>query len=430
MLQLPNAALRVLQADNPWLTDRASTAATRFVPAGYVARDVRLVADQRVCLVVGPRQAGKSTLIWKTLLDRDQPFLYVNCEELALRESLTSPALFAQALDELVSAGAAVFFEEVQRLPEAGLFLKGLVDRHTGHPFFAAGSSSFDLEAQTRESLAGRAQRHLLLPFSLAELAPTLPGPPALREQSLDELSEKLMRFGGYPSVFKSDNPEATLTGLVESFVIRDASDRFHVRNPAAFRKVLELAASQIGNLCNYSEWAAVAGIAVETAREYASLLSDTHVIRLVKPFVGGKRAEITSTPKVFFLDNGVRNRLFGGFAAPELRPDRGALAENFVFGEICKSLGPVLDDVRYWRSKSGAEVDFVIERQGRIDAVEVKAGDSRGRLDRSAMSFIEAYAPQRFFIVNSQEHPDTKVGKTHVRYLKPHQIFKAIAEA
>jgi predicted AAA+ superfamily ATPase len=320
-----------------------------------------------------------------------------------------------------------VFFEEVQRLPEAGLFLKGLVDRRIGRPLFATGSSSFDLEARTRESLAGRAQRHLLLPLSLAELAPTLTGPPALREHFLDELTEKLTRYGGYPTVFTSDTPETALTGLVESFVIRDASDRFQVRNPSAFRKVLELAASQIGNLCNYSEWAAVAGVSVETAREYASLLADAHVLRLVRPFVGGKRAEITSAPKVFFLDNGVRNRLFGGFTALELRPDHGALAENFVFSEICKSLGPVLDDIRYWRSKSGAEVNLVIQRQGRIDAVEVKAGDSRGRLDRSAMSFIEAYAPRRFFVVNSQEHPDTKVGKTHVHFVKPHQIAHTI---
>jgi hypothetical protein len=79
------------------------------------------------------------------------------------------------------------------------------------------------------------------------------------------------MGFSGYPTVFTSETPEFALTGLVESFVICDASDRFHVRNPAAFRKILELAASQIGNLCNYSEWAAVAGVSVETVREYAS---------------------------------------------------------------------------------------------------------------------------------------------------------------
>ncbi len=99
-------------------------------------------------------------------------------------------------------------------------------------------------------------------------------------------------------------------------------------------------------------------------------------------------------------------------FAAPELRPDHGALAENFVFTEIRESLGPVLDEIRYWRSKFGADVDLVIARQGRIDAVEVKAGDSRGLLDRSAMSFIDADAPRRFFVVNSREQPATKVGK------------------
>ena len=82
MATIQDSALQVLLADNPWLTDRSSPAANRFVPAGYVARHTRLTAGQRVCLVVGPRQAGKSTLIWKTLLDRGQPFLYVNCDEI------------------------------------------------------------------------------------------------------------------------------------------------------------------------------------------------------------------------------------------------------------------------------------------------------------------------------------------------------------
>jgi predicted AAA+ superfamily ATPase len=228
---------------------------------------------------------------------------------------------------------------------------------------------------------------------------------------------------GGYPPVVLSEMPQNELTTLVESFVVKDASDRFRIRNIPAFRKILEMAASQIGNLCNYSEWAQVAGISVESTRDYTSLLVNAHVIKLVPPFVGGKRAEITSTPKVFFLDNGVRNRLFGGFSPLQRRSDHGALIENYVFTELVKSINPLLDEVRFWRSKSGAEVDFVVNRSGEIEAWEVKAGNARGRISRSARSFIDAYKPAEFYVVNSSVHEALKIGETTVRFLLPHQV-------
>ncbi len=126
----------------------------------------------------------------------------------------------------------------------------------------------------------------------------------------------------------------------------------------------MELSASQIGSLCNYSEWANVAGISSDTVKEYAGMLEDSHILRFVRPFVGGKRAEITSTPKIYFLDNGIRNQLFGGFQNFASRTDRGALLENFIFSELYKSINPLLDSIKYWRSKSGAEVDFVVEKK------------------------------------------------------------------
>jgi zinc protease len=88
------------------------------------------------------------------------------------------------------------------------------------------------------------------------------------------------------------------------------------------------------------------------------------------------------------FLDNGIRNQLFGGFGAVESRADHGTLFENLVFSELAKLTNPLLHTVRDWRSKAGAEVDFVIAHQGRILACEAKAGDARGRLSRSSMRF------------------------------------------
>jgi uncharacterized protein len=420
---------RVLLAENPWLRGEDLLPwIQRFLPPVYLPRRLHLVADERIVLVVGPRQAGKSTLIWKTLEEAAEPVLFLNCEEPSIRDWLTSPAAFLADLAENAPQARALFFEEVQRLPEAGLFLKGLVDRKTTLRIYATGSSSFDLEAATRESLAGRAQRHLLLPLSLAEAGAALPSSsPLAREEELSQRVERMMIYGGYPTVLTSDDPRRDLASLVEAFVVRDTSDRFRIRHTAALRKILELAASQIGNLVNLSEWAALSNISNDTVAEYCRLLEETHLIRLVRPFVGGKRAEITGARKVFLLDNGIRNQLFGGFQPAAERSDRGALLENLVFTELAKTVHPLLDGLSTWRSKSGAEMDFVVEHQGRLLACEVKAGDSRGTLSRSARSFVEAYEPEELLLVNRRAFPETALGSTRVRFLRAEELAGAV---
>jgi len=420
--------LRVLEADNPWLIkSNLGEWYLRFLPENYIPRDTQLSPDHRVCLVVGPRQVGKSTLIWKYLSEKEKPALFLNCEEPALRQWLTSPALVWDDLCKLVDPLVPLFFEEVQQLPEAGLFLKGLVDRRIGVPIFATGSSSFDLESKTRESLAGRAIRHLMLPLSLHETAQEPDYPEIMLNRHYQNQMQEMLCYGGYPTVVLSKEPEKELAGLVESFIIRDASDRFRIRYPAAFRKVLELSASQIGNLCNYSEWSALAGISNDTVSEYVNLLQETHILRLIRPFVGGKRAELTKSPKAYFLDNGIRNLVFGGFQPVENRPDRGALCENFAFTEIYKHINPLLDSIHYWRSKAGAEVDFVIKSRGRIAACEIKAGDLRGKLPRASRSFIEAYQPELFLAVGSHSHPSISLGGTKVNFIRLFELGEAI---
>jgi predicted AAA+ superfamily ATPase len=421
--------VQVLRKDNSWLdgTDLGEWLG-RLLPSGYLPRQLVPRADERVCLLVGPRQVGKSTLIWRTLAQTGEPCLYLNCEEPSVRDWLVSPAGFLADVEALAPGVPSILLGQVQRLAEPGLFLKGLVDRRTGKRLFATGSSSFELEARTRESLAGRAERHLLLPLSLAEIQATLSGPSRLLEDRIEAATARHLVFGGYPKVKLNSEPAYMLADLVEAFVLRDASDSFAIRNTGAFRRVLELAASGIGNLCNISEWGSIAGISHATTGEYLRLLEETHVIRLVRPFVGGKRAEITGAAKVYFVDNGVRNQLFGGFGAVANRSDHGALLENLVFTELIKYTNPLLDTVHYWRSKSGAEVDFVVRHQGRLLAVEVKTGAVGGRLTRGTRSFLDAYAPEALLVVNREVYSEARIGQTRVRFIRAWELHGAVA--
>ena len=375
--------------------------------------------------MVGPRQAGKSTWIRKILAKLNEPVLMLHGEEPSVRALALSPALALDTLKGALQPSTVLFFEEAQHLDNAPLFIKGLVDLEPQRRIVVTGSSSFALMGRTRESLAGRARRQLFLPFSLQEVASDLPTEllPALREVRLRELWERLVIVGGYPDAWLAAQPPMVLHHLVEAFVLKDTSDLHTIERPRVFRKLLELAAADIGNLVNIAEWAAVAQASRTAVNRYLDIAEEAHILRLVRPFVGGRRKELTGRPKVFFLDNGLRNAVFGGFADGSRRPDRGALWENAVFGELMKRLR-LLDEVFYWRSQNGAEVDFVIRRQQRLLAIEVKAGALRQpTLPRAARSFLTAYRPDCLAILNASLHQDVEEEGVSVLFRRPWEL-------
>ncbi len=417
----------ILRVANPWARDRTTQRKhiRRRLPDPNLARSSAVALSaalddlRKAHLVVGPRQAGKSTLVWTLLAESERPVLYVNCEEAAIREWCRSPTLVGADIAERLPEGGVVFFEEAQWLDEAGLLLKGLVDAHLRRCFVVTGSASFHLLSRTRESLAGRASRHQLWPFTLAEVARETVGlPPAVARSRVAELLERHLVVGGYPDAWTSDNPRTVLDALVGAFLLRDASDRFRVERPDALRTLLRLAAGQVGDLVNLTEWAQILGIAASTVADYLALLEETHVVRRVRPFIGGKRAELTKTPKIYLLDNGLRNALAGGFEPLPARADVGKLLESWIFSELHKRF-PFPGGVRHWRTRNGAEVDFVVEPSpGRLVAFEVKAARGRIALPRSARSFIEAYRPARFVMVYRGQHREETISGTPVEWL------------
>jgi uncharacterized protein len=427
---------RILQY-NPWLTqpNEAEALIIRYLPETYVQRDAEPVnlANDRALLIVGPRQSGKSTFVWRLLQSYAPNILYLNLEDPLLRSAFVAAIELASLIRERYPFIWAAFLDEAQHLTDAGLFVKGLVDAKLGIPILVTGSSSFHLMSKTRESLAGRADRLRLLPFSLRELLrQEKPSNPVAAGSFSEKIFSRQMIHGSYPAVCLAHTDSdrgRLLSDLTEALILRDASDLFRIKRVDVFRRLLTLLAGQIGNLVNFSELASICRVDAATIHAYVEILDEIHIVKLVRPFFGGKRRELTTAPKVYFVDNGIRNQLLYALSGDiSLRPDKGALMENWVFPELYKVL-PLTSVIHFWRSKSGGEVDFVVEQADKIMAVEVKSADlERPRLSRSIRSFIDAYRPEKFVILNGSLDTTFLMDDFPVHILTPYGFFAALS--
>ncbi len=423
-----------LKQFNPWLIqpDKAEEFIDRFLPDLYITREVEKTPLQRnrALLIVGPRQAGKSTLVWRLLHRYIPDILFLNMEDPLLKLECQPAADFIDLLRQHYSFIKAIFIDEIQHLEEAGLFVKGLIDARLNLPIFITGSSAFHLMSKTRESLAGRATRQRLLPFSMSELmGHAHPANPVAARHTGDQIVAHQLIYGSYPAVYLAKNPDEKnmlLNDLVEALILKDVSDLFRIKRVDAFRKLLTLLAGRIGQMVNFSELASICQVDVGTIRSYVEILEESHVVKIVPPFAGGKRREIIGAPKVFFLDNGIRNQLLNNFSpALDLRTDRGQLLENWVFTEIYKS-APLPAVIKFWRSKAGAEVDFIIEHAGKSYGLEVKYTLlKQSKLSRSVRSFLDVYQPEKFALLNSSLEQKVNVADREVSFITPCELSR-----
>ena len=132
-----------------------------------------------------------------------------------------------------------------------------------------------------------------------------------------------------------------------------------------------------------------------------------------VPPFFRNRRTELVKNPKIYFYDLGLRNSLIDNFLPIESRTDKGFLTENFVATTL-KSAGK---ELRFWRTKNKAEVDFVWEKGGKLMACEVKAGIEKN-IPASLISFVEKYSVQKAFVINASKGEKKKIGQTPIYFI------------
>jgi len=320
----------------------------------------------KAIMLIGPRQVGKTTLI-KEIIE-DQEFLFLDGDDPEVRKLMTLPN--TEKLRSIIGTAKVVFIDEAQRIEGIGLTSKIITDQFKDVQLIISGSSSFDLNNQLNEPLTGRKWEYNMLPISWEEYQNKHGY--LVAEQQL----ENRMLYGFYPDVLNHQGEEREiLNTLVSSYLYRDILAFSGIRKPETLEKLLQAIALQVGSEVNYNELALMVGVDKNTISKYIDILQQGFVLFKLASFSRNIRNEIKSNKKIYFYDNGVRNMILGDFSPIDMRMDKGALWENFLIAERVKQnlYKETYAKTYFWRSKQQQEVDFVEEKNGKIDGFEFK---------------------------------------------------------
>lgn len=360
------------------------------------------LGDNPVVLLHGARQTGKSTLI-KHLIETGLPANYVTLDDAGvLSAAQNDPHGFLQGYEGCLA------IDEVQRVPEIFRAMKKLVDndRKPGK-YLLTGSANIMLVPKLSESLAGRIEILHLYPFSQNEISGSVYNfvddifsknfKISSVVKNINSLSTKFI-LGGYPEIQNRENEErrnAWFKSYITTILQRDVRDLANIEKLSQLPRLLHLFASRAGTLLNFAELSRSAAIPQTTLKRYISLLEATFMIYLLPAWSGNLSKRLIKTPKVYLTDTGLLSHLTG-FSKNRIQSDAltwGRIVENFVLMEIIKQVSWSNNDlsIYYFRTSSGQEVDFIIERNdGSLVCIEVKASAS---VNRSMFNNIQIFA-------------------------------------
>ena len=327
----------------------------------------RLKSDpNKVIVVYGARQTGKTTLLKKVVAEFDD-IQWFDGDESDVR------ALFARMSSayfrSLFKPGSIVVIDEAQNIPEIGRSLKVIFDHLPDVRLIVSGSSSLDLAGSVNEPLTGRKVEYLLYPLAFEEM---------VRFHGLFEEQRRLeqrMIYGYYPGIVTAPLQDTIifLKELTGSYLYKDILNWNKIRKPDKLVRLLQALALQTGQQVSYHELGEMTGLDNETVESYIDLLEKSFVIYRLMPFSRNLRNELKRTRKIYFYDTGIRNALINNFNPLDLRQDRGMLWENFLITERLKYLS--YHDIHvnryFWRTHNGQEIDYIEERNGEFYVYE-----------------------------------------------------------
>lgn len=412
----------------------------------YIYRDLEakikpFLNRKEAIAIIGPRQAGKTTLIKhmeEEFLRGGKSVKFITFEKRADLE------LFQNSIEDfkdLIKDFQCVIIDEFQYAKGGGQKLKYLYDT-TSVKFIISGSSSLELTFQTGKYMVGRLLDFTLLPFSFREflsfadnelysLLDKKVGQNPLFDftikngfgqeinRRLSAFLEKFIIYGGYPAVVLSKSDEEKrkiLENIVDKYLLQDISVLLKMHTAEELMRLGRFLSAQIGGMVKFSDLSNVANLRYGEVVKHLNVLEKTFIIKLIRPFFTNRRTELVKNPKIYFIDAGIRNFLFSDFRPLLDRNDIGALMENHAFTMLF-NMGLSSDSPKYWRTKSKAEVDFIIQDSVGICPIEIKYS-SQKTIGKSYYSFLNKFKPKTGVILTKDYLGEEKIGATKVRFI------------
>jgi predicted AAA+ superfamily ATPase len=427
----------------------------------YFQRDLldelkKWIDRKEIIAIKGPRQAGKTTLLrMLELWLRDERrvesenILFLTFEDRDLRDKFSQdPKTFLRSLLPSKTAKRFyLFIDEFQYAQDGGQKLKLLYDIFENVKFIISGSSSLELTGKTAKFLVGRLFSFNLWQLSFGEFlrvrAPqlsriyqeynsgiqaflkegtgfSLPSSDIF-EKDFEREFEDYTIWGGYPEIVKTKDQETRriiLKNIYDTYISKDVIELLRITDYSRLKTLVELLAVEMGNLINYTGLAQDSKSYFKEIKQYLTILEETFVISLLRPFSTNKTTELKKNPKAYFVDGGLRNHILQNMQNLSLRADRGQLVENAVFSQLKKSMGNEYA-MKYWRTLGGAEVDFVLELRSERIPLEVKYSALRiPQISRSFHSFLRDYKPKRAIVLTKGFWGKKIVGETTILFV------------
>jgi len=407
--------------------------------------------------IVGPRQAGKTTflellrkyLVEKQGVDEGRIAVVTFEDRRLLAQFEQDPVQFVQSYaGEGVRKGYYLMIDEFQYARSGGQHLKLVYDTIKGLKIIITGSSSLDIKAQVGKYMVGRILTFELLPFDFGEylsvrdarlaliyrrnnekfVEPLLAGKPIKIDNRADAFAEQMIKlyedfavWGGYPAVVltrREREREKVLGEIYDNYVLKDVKTLLQLATEDNLHRLAQFLATQVGSLVVYQNLGQAAGLDFRNLKKHLRILMETYICREIRPFFRNRQKELSKNPKIYFNDTGFRNYLIENMNAMQKRTDTGAIMENAVLARL-NGLEEKSGGINFWRTKAGAEVDFILHAPSGILPIEVKYSDFReAKVPRGLVSFIESFHPARALVLTRNYWGRVKRGKTAVYFV------------